>query len=476
MSSTINKKSSIVNKGVLIILGIILLSQFNVKAQAVNAYFYYSTFYTPSSGTYIETYIAFSSSSLHYKLNADNALDASVEVTMIFKNIDEIKEYRKFNVVSPSLPDSTTVFFDFIDLQRIAIPEGVYNFDLIIKDNNAPDHIADYSHSQLITVNIPKNEMSFSGIELIKRRTEASHHNIFVKNGFEYIPYISNTFPKNINKLSFYTELYNATKEIGPLEDFLFMSHIENSNTLKSIKEFSTFEIQKAYNSNITYKTINIKKLPTGNYYLVIEVRDKQKNILLSTKKFFQRTNMDPVTTNINVENIQINNTFVTQLTNTDSLSSYIKSLTPICDINEKLFIDNQLQSASLKIKQQFFYNFWEKRDENNPGITWIDYKNSASIVEKLFQTQNSHGYNTDRGRVYLQYGSPNSINIVKNDSSLYPYEIWHYYKIADLTNKKFIFYSQSYKENDYKLLHSDMMGEIHNNNWESELNTGSRE
>ena len=40
--------------------------------------------------------------------------------------------------------------------------------------------------------------------------------------------------------LKFYMELYNAAKEIGPLEDFLITYHIENYNTSKPINTMYT--------------------------------------------------------------------------------------------------------------------------------------------------------------------------------------------------------------------------------------------
>ncbi len=459
------------NNKLLLLATIILFAiQFNAKAQGVDAYFYYSPFYAPGSGTYVETYIAFAGNSLYYKLTPDSILQASVEVTMLFKNVDDIKEYRKYKVVSPPLPDTAVEFPSFIDLQRIAIPEGVYNFELIVKDNYAPDSIEDYKTTQLLTVNIPENEMAFSGIELIERYSESNKENIFVKNGYECIPYVSDFFPEQVNSLNFYAELYNAANEIGAFEDFLFLFHIENTNTSKPIKDFSSFQKQAARKVNVVFRQINIKNLPTGNYYLVIEVRDRQNNVLLSTKKFFQRVNNTAKLSKVNITDIIVENTFVTQFTSRDTLAIYLSALRPICDMNEDRFIDNQLQLANLKLMQQFFYNFWEKRNENNPEVAWQEYRTNLNIVEQKYSTNQAHGYTTARGRVYLQYGAPNSVISEKNEQSAYPYEIWHYYKIADQTDKKFIFFNKNLMHNDYELLHSTMTGELHNADWEREL------
>jgi len=458
------------NKILGILTGILLVFNSNIEAQGVDAYFYYAPFLAPGTGTYVETYIAFAGNSLHYNLTEDSMLVANVEVTMLFKNADVIKEYRKYKVLSPPLPDTTKIFPSFIDLQRIAIPEGIYNFELLINDLNAPDSIPNYEAKQLLTVNLDSEELSFSGIELIERYQPTRKENIFTKNGYECIPYVSDFFPEQIDKLSFYAELYNASKDLGPLEDFLFLFHIENSNTSKPIKEFSSFQKQKANRVNVVFKEISIKNLPTGNYYLVIEVRDRENKEVLVAKKFFQRINSEAQLTKFDITDITVENTFVTEFTSRDTLAIYLSALRPICDISEDGFIDNQLKLANLKLMQQFFYNFWEKRNEAYPQVAWQEYREKLNIVEQRYSTSQEHGHATDRGRVYLQYGPPNSVIEEKNEPSAYPYEIWHYYRIADQTDKKFIFYNKSQMNNDYDLLHSDMVGELRNADWEREL------
>jgi GWxTD domain-containing protein len=455
------------NKLIVLLLNIFILFQTNINAQPLDAYFYYSTFYTKDVGTYIETYIALPADAINYVHKKGELMEASVEVTMLFKNADKIKEYRKFNIVSPMVPDTIESFPNLIDLQRIVIPEGVYNFELIIKDNNIPNTTDVFKYSQLVTVHIPQDEITFSGIEFIERYEQTNKKNIYVKNNYEYIPYVSDVFPKNMEKIIFYAELYNASKELGPLEDYLFMFHIEEVNTSKPIPTFSSFQKQKAYNTNVVFRQIDIKKLPTGNYFLVVEVRDKNNNIILTTKKFFQRENTIQKPKKIDLSKININNTFVSEYINKDTLSIYLSSLRPISDISENRFIDNQLKDINIRLAQQFFYNFWKKRDEDNPDFAWQEYKNKLNFVEKHYKTSAYHGFETDRGRIYLQYGPPNAVVNEKNEPFAYPYEIWHYYTIADQTDKKFIFYNPSQINNNYKLLHSNMTGEINNPNWE---------
>lgn len=87
-------------------------------------------------------------------------------------------------------------------------------------------------------------------------------------------------------------------------------------------------------------------------------------------------------------------------------------------------------------------------------------------MIQKKYGTRALKGYNTDMGRVYLQYGAPSSINKSDFEPNAYPYEMWHYDKIKNQTNKMFVFYSKDMLSRNYTLLHSDMPGEPNEPAW----------
>lgn len=454
----------------LYLLGIILVFQLDSQAQTVDAYFDYAAFFTRETGPYVETYISFKSKSLEQIINSDSVPQASVEVTMLFSNADEVKEYRKFKLVSTPLFEGSNTVPDFIDLQRIAIPEGIYNFQLIVKDNYAADTAIPYKTSRLITVNIPEKEMALSGIEFVEKYELSKKLNIYIKDSFECIPYVSDVFNHDVNYLRFYAELYNSAENIGGLQNFFVDTYIEEIHTSKPMLEFKTSQQQQALSKNTIFKEINIKNLTTGNYYLVVEIYDIKKNLLLSSKKFFQRVNATASTKPIELKNISISKTFVAAFTNTDSLSNYIKAMKPIADINERLFIESQLQTATLKLMQQFFYSFWEARNTENPAEAWNEYLLHLKTVEQTFKTNKLMGFETERGRVYLQFGSPNSLTEKLPANGIVHHQIWNYYNIADQTDINFIFYNKTGGPNDFDLLHSNLKGEKANSNWQFEL------
>jgi hypothetical protein len=51
--------------------------------------------------------------------------------------------------------------------------------------------------------------------------------------------------------------------------------------------------------------------LPSGNYYIVIEARDRENKILASNKLFFQRSNPDVEADYTNLDQTLVENSFV---------------------------------------------------------------------------------------------------------------------------------------------------------------------
>ena len=214
---------------------------------------------------------------------------------------------------------------------------------------------------------------------------------------------------------------------------------------------------------NIITGMFDIKDLPTGNYLLHIEARNKQNELLAVKEAFFQRKNTLPA---LNLDDTSIEGTFVENMSN-DEISEYIKAIAPIATEMEMIFAENQLKNNdNPELKKQFFYHFWLSRNSENPQAAWEKYKKDLAVVEKEYGTQIKKGYETDRGRVYLKYGPPNSVMARRNEPSAYPYEIWHYYKIGQFTNRKFVFYNRDLVTNDYQLIHSNMFGEVNYPQW----------
>ena len=447
------------------------------QAKKLQADLSYSSFYSPVHGPYFETYLSVYGKSVQFLKNQNGKYQATIEITMLFKQNDSIKNFKKYNLNSPEALDSVNVNFNFIDQQQFLLPNGNYSFELIIADKNS--NLPPYKVSQEIQIEYQENQLSISGIELIASFKKSLTPSILSKSGYDLVPYVSDFYPENIKKLTFYTEIYNAEKILGKGEAFLLTSYIESFETLKLKPNLLKKKREQAKPVNVVFGEFDITLLPSGNYSLCIELRDKSNKIVGINKLFFQRSNPGIRFEIKDIANLDVEETFSGKFTDKDTLKDYIRSLYPISTEVEKAFINEQLISIDIRTMQQYFFNFWLQRNAVNPESNWIVYQKEVEKVNHNYSTRVRKGYDTDRGRVYLQYGPPSEIvdrpfdagaSLKDGGFGSVPYQIWQYYKLKNQSNRKFVFANPDLALSDYALIHSDAIGEISNPNWNRKL------
>ncbi len=428
----------------------------------------WSTFNIPGKGPYVEVYITVFGKSVVQKKIKSGKLQGEVEVSLLFKQNDSIKAFRKYNLAGPESPDTNSIA-NFIDQQRIALAEGVYKMEFNISDKNKKDG-KPFMGEVEVTVSFRNDVVSISDIELVESWKKAEVDGPLTKSGYDILPYVSNYFPENLNKLSIYAEIYNAKKILGEGEKFLINYYFENYVSRMKLNSYNKFSTQVAGNVNICLSEFNITDLPTGSYNLVLEIRDKTNTYVTERKIFFRRNNPKAKVDLPDVASADIKGTFAEKITNKDTMVDYIKALRPVSSEIEKIYAENQVVKADLETMQKYLYTFWYNRNQANPEAEWVAYLQDVKYVLKNFGAGALKGYDTDRGRVYLQYGPPGERTRSENEPTAYPYEVWHYYKMKDQTNRKFVFYNPDLVTNNFILLHSDAKGERYDSRWQMKL------
>jgi GWxTD domain-containing protein len=125
--------------------------------------------------------------------------------------------------------------------------------------------------------------------------------------------------------------------------------------------------------------------------------------------------------------------------------------------------------------KENYLKQFWRERDDDlsTPEIPFRDeLLQRYRYANQYFSTNvdRTDGWNTDRGRIYMKYGPWERLDDRQSPLVGNPYQIWRYYSLKE--GKYFVFYDWS-GSFDYRLVHSNVPGEIFNQQWEDFIDSG---
>ena len=442
----------------------VLTSTFTLLSQGsqLRAYLDTKQFYAPNEGNYLEVYFQFVGHSIRY-LPVPEGLKGELAIRIELKKDSETILTDAYRLESPLMKDS--IVEDFYDIKRIPIRPGEYTFSISLTDLNSENKPVNTSFP--VTIEALESGVTASDIQTIEYAFPTEQLNGFTKSGYYMIPRLSTFYPKELKSIPVYLELYQTHQ----LTDTIFgvKQWISSTDTGKEIEEYTSYSKHKVGEVVPVLRNVNIANLTTGKYALNYSVISKNMAELVTQRYFFERSN--DIEVSYDVETLVLDPTFQASLT-TDSVSYFLESLIPISKPAEIKNILSVLKSKDEDRQRRHLQAFWSKTTPENPSESWIKYKMQVQLVERLYANNFQEGFETDRGRVYLQYGSPTNIIQREVSSTEYPYEIWQYNKIGQFSNRRFIFYNPDLVNNAYRLLHSDMLGELKNPAWPQMLNS----
>lgn len=313
-------------------------------------------------------------------------------------------------------------------------------------------------------------------------------------------PYVSDYFPGQVGQMHFYYEVYNIDREVGE-KPFLAVAYIEQQETGQRFESQRVMARKKGTAVVPVFGSIDITQLPSGNYNLVVELRNSDNQLMLYKKLPFFRSNPG-----VKGEEVSdFSNTFAGAYNDESQLNTYLDALYPIASERENMVVRDLIRRPGVEEKQAFLYRFWQERYPLNPEGEWLKYKERIDYVQVAFSYPKTQGIHTDRGRVYLQYGPPDFVRDEKNFVSVsrlgkshtgsgitmqqsgngqteqfvaesqghiyyLPYQLWRYNKLGtDDPNRVFLFWDE-HRSGFYRLLNSNARGEVQESGWERRL------
>ncbi|MEL7021403.1 MAG: GWxTD domain-containing protein, partial [Bacteroidota bacterium] len=392
----------------------------------------YATFKT-SEYQYVELYLQVVGKTVAFQpVNAPDSsqLQASVQFLILIKKGEEVVKVDKFNLQSPISAQPK----DFIDLKRYALPNGTYNLEVQIKDNlseKAPRTI-----KIPFEINYQSTGIQQSDIQLLAKFEQKAGDGMLIKNGIEMTPLPFNFYNKRAEYLYFYSEIY-GTEQLT--EDYLISyAIVRRVNGGEQTLLIGHRRKSPAPITPILLK-MDIGELPSGNYSLVVEVRDRTKATLSKKNIYFQRSNPYLELDQLADTSVDITQEFV-QLLSEEDLDYSLRAITPLTSQRDVELLNLLLTQKKAEAQRMYLFNFWAQRAPNNPQKAYDDYMLVARAVDKTFNSGFRHGFETDRGFTYLKYGRPSDKITITDEPTAPPYEIWTYYEFpfTNQTNVKF--------------------------------------
>ncbi len=430
------------------------------QEKKLRAYMDNKQFFAPEVGNYVEFHLQFVGYSLNYT-GRDGGLVGEVGVrTDIYKG-DSLVRSDAYRLESPLMRDS--IVEDFYDVQRFALPPGTYQFQIELVDMKSDGEPV--KASQNFVVEDLSDAVSFSDIMVAEAAIRGGEGSPLYKSGYILIPRLAPFYPQELNTIPVYFELYNTP--MLEEEEFGIKQTIVDAISGEELEGFSAFQRHKPGSVVPVLRSIDISEVPTGKYILRYTLLSRNLIEIAVQDYDFERSNELQLALNPN--EVILDPEFQASITD-DSVMYYLESLIPISRPNEVRNIIQIAKNGVAENARKHIQLFWKVTSPEKTYEAWINYKAQVQLTERVYANNFQEGFETDRGRVYLQYGSPTNIIRREVSANEYPFEIWMYNKIGRFSNKRFVFYNPDLTNNAYRLLHSDMVGELKNPSWQQEM------
>jgi GWxTD domain-containing protein len=445
----------------LLLTCLLLSSSTFAQKKQLRAYVDNKQFFAPGVGNYVEFNFQFVGYSIEYN-GLNGGLIGELVVETSVQQGEETIASNAYRLSTPFMRDS--IIEDFYDVQRYQLKPGNYNFNIKLTDLNS--EALPLTASMPIHVEEMGDAISISDIEVAEVATEGDPESLFYKSGYNIIPRLSTFYPEQLNMLPIYFEVYNSMD----LQDSTFSIKQSIFNADEGVELEDQMVITKHTAGDVVpvFRKIPLEKLTTGKYVLRFTIVTENDLELSSQSYEFERSN-DKIF-DYSGHDIVLDPAFQESIS-ADSIGYYLESLIPISNAEEVRTIIEIAKKKDAEEARKHIQMHWVAiAGKNGAYEEWMKYKAQVQLVERIYANNFQEGFETDRGRVYLQYGSPTNIITREVSSTEYPYEIWQYNKIGVFSNKRFIFYNPDLVNNAYRLLHSDMVGELKNHSWPHEL------
>lgn len=445
----------------------------DIPAENIRFHIDYAGFRGHKDKVYLEVYISVQRSDLNYILTEDNRYQAEFKVSAEATLEDNVADHKEWS--NTNITDSLSQVLGTQHLFTIGVFElvkGTYSWNVRISDANSErDGEAKF---ELGIQTFPDTGLCLSDIQFASNLSADTSSSQFTKNNVKVIPNPSAMYGTTLPMLYFYIEAYNLAFAAGEEPSFYTIKYSVFDGSGQKVKEWPVRKKQKPGDSAVEVGGVNIISLKSGTYFLVLEVEDLKSNEkTFAQKKFFIFREG---------EEFAAGEVKIAEGAGSPGIDADRYDIMSEQELDEEFEPTKYFNTAeerkiwaSLKLeeKREYIKRFWAQRDptpdsaENEFKRSFLSRVEAANRVFTGFRT----GWKTDRGRVLLQYGTPDEIERFPFSIDANEYHIWHYYSIQGGVYFVFV---KKHEAGQLELVHSTAQGELYDIDWQRWLLRGN--
>ncbi|MCK5147107.1 GWxTD domain-containing protein [bacterium] len=360
-----------------------------------------------------------------------------------------------------------------LDKISYIVSSGEYTVKLKVRD------LSNYLYADSIefktNITAPRGDNPYiSDIQLASQiqRGVQDRSNLFYKNTLLVIPNPGKLYGSSVRFLYFYAETYQLTS-IKDSSNYLFEYVITDGDNLRIPNiEAKSILRQQSVEASVETGLFRVDSIASGTYNLKLTIKTENGNLLSEKSTSFYIYNPD-ISRDALIENMDWNKLFeISEFAEmdeerVDDEMEYIKYVATDKERNECEHI------TELDLKRRWLFKFWKKRDSNiaTPINEFrLEYMTRVNYSNNKFSGFKRAGWLSDRGRVYIIYGPPSYIDPHPYETNRRPYTIWSYSELQDGVEFVFIDF---HSNREFRLVHSDLLGEIQNYSWDQQAKKG---
>jgi|GEM_PF-1386708 GWxTD domain-containing protein len=414
--------------------------------------------------------------SLFWKKNAAGKFSARSSFAVSVN--DSVRNYfaERLDFNTPEVSDSSGFRQSFSAWKTIILPAGKFKVEMLVFDAFS----ADTSREQLVfSVNIADARQAPVLSDMLFLEPSAFRKGIPVFEQNASAIRNSDFFTKNDSLISIYAEAHGFLNRFSPAATLVSRLRILRRGSRESLDEFGKISRIKTSASMAWITELSIRNLSSGNYILNWDILDSTGKIVAVINRNFQRSNPGMDEQSASRETAGLPPDLLSELKGipTETCRHLVASLYPISRSSDQPTIDYLRKSGTEQELRNFMASFWSKKAPSEALNSFRRFRNLVAEADHKYSTQTMKGYQTERGRVYIQYGKPDLLENEQSDRfrkamtnlNTIPYEVWYYYTLDEpvkQTDVMFVFVQQNRGNYNYRLLHSSAIGEVRNTEW----------